>query len=191
VDTKATLRERALARRTSMAEAERVAATAAIAERAGAFIATLRPPRVSVYWPIGSECGTQALIEKVDALGTVVGLPALADGEIIFRRFVPGDRLIAGPFGTSEPPGDAPLVQPDVIVLPVVAFDRQGWRLGYGRGYYDRAISAMHNAGRRPHLLGIAFSVQEVEAIPAEPHDARLDCLVTEKETLNFLARGA
>lgn len=182
---KATLRSQALARRKSMGQAERVAAAAAIAERAGRLIASRRPASVALYWPIGSECTTQELIDEVRAGGAEIGLPALRNGaEMIFRRFAPNDRLITGTFGTSEPPSQSPAIRPDVVVLPVVAFDRSGARLGYGRGYYDRAINAMRKAGQQPELVGIAFSVQEVETIPIEPHDVRLDWLVSETELL-------
>jgi 5-formyltetrahydrofolate cyclo-ligase len=159
----------------------------AIAERAISLIDAHRPASVALYWPIGSECATQALIAKVEALGLEIGLPAVADGTgLVFRRYRPGDRLVAGVLGTREPAPAAPLVRPEFFVLPVVAFDRSGMRLGYGRGYYDSAISGLRDAGQQPKLLGIAFSVQEVEAIPAEPHDVYLDFVVTEKETLEF-----
>jgi 5-formyltetrahydrofolate cyclo-ligase len=187
---KTSLRERALAHRKSLSDETRGAAGAAIAERAGALIGTLRPARVALYWPIGSECATETLIAKVHASGAEIALPAVVDRDgIVFRRYVPGDRLVPGAFGTREPPRVAPQVRPDLIVLPLVAFDRSGMRLGYGRGYYDSAISGLREAGQQPTLLGIAFSVQEVEAIPAEPHDVHLDYAVTEKETLEFRTR--
>ena len=107
-------------------------------------------------------------------------------GTIVFRRFMPGDTLVAGGFGTTFPSAQAPTVEPDVIILPVVAFDRAGMRLGYGRGFYDRAIARQREAGREPKLLGIAFAVQEVTGIPHEPHDVRLDWIVTDKEILDF-----
>jgi 5-formyltetrahydrofolate cyclo-ligase len=90
----------------------------------------------------------------------------------------------------SPPPG-APIAEPDLILVPLVAFDRRGHRLGYGRGYYDRAIAAARANGRRVPLVGLAFAVQEVELIPAEPHDVRLDWVVTERDTFEFRSKLA
>jgi len=184
---KAILREQALARRKSLTEEERAAATAVIAERAAGFIGPLRPASVALYWAVRSECGTQSLIERLQASGAEIGLPAVVDGGgLAFRRYMPGDRLEDAAFAIREPLPSAPALSPDLVVLPVVGFDRGGMRLGYGRGHYDFAISQMRGAGQQPLLVGIAFSVQEVETIPAEPHDVRLDCIVTENETLEF-----
>ena len=184
---KSRLRGEALARRKSLAGDVRANASDAVSERAFALIALHHPHRVALYWPIGGECPTQSLVTNLAATGAEVGLPAVVDGNgLVFRRYVPGDRLVDGQFGTLEPADDAPGIQPDLIVVPVVAFDRSGMRLGYGRGYYDSAISTLREAGQQPLLLGIAFSVQEVETIPAECHDVRLDYAVTEKETLEF-----
>ena len=77
------------------------------------------------------------------------------------------------------------MADPDLIILPLTAFDRTGTRLGHGLGFYDRAIAGLRGRGRMPWLMGVAFSVQEVAAIPTEPHDARLDWIVTEDETLD------
>lgn len=184
---KAALRAQALARRNELGEADRREASQAIAACAGDILAPLLPGTIAFYRPIGSECDTAALIDMARSHGAALGLPAIVDETtIVFRRYRFGDRLVAGGFGTSAPAPDEPLVEPDVIVLPVVAFDRRGARLGYGRGHYDRAITALREAGRKPKLLGIAFSVQEIARIPAEPHDVHLDWIVTEKETLDF-----
>ena len=187
---KATLRGQALSRRNALGETERAEASAKIAERAADIMVSLLPNSVALYRPIGSECDTRALIVKAGLIGAEIGLPAIVErSRIIFRHYRQGDPLVAGGFGTSVPAAEAPLIEPDVMIVPIVGFDRSGIRLGYGRGYYDGAIAALRKAGRDPKLIGIAFSVQEVEPIPAEPHDVRLDWIVTEKETLDF--RGA
>jgi len=184
---KTTLRGGALARRKALPDDVRKTASATIAERAGSLVVAMRPAGVASYLPIGSECDPRSLNAEIEAMGAQLGLPAVVDGGgLVFRRYAPGDRLVAGAHRTREPLPDAPLLLPDLIVVPVVGFDRLGMRLGYGRGYYDSAISALRDAGGQPRLLGIAFSVQEVETIPAEPHDVRLDYVVTEKETLEF-----
>ena len=110
---------------------------------------------------------------------------------MVFRRYRVGDALIKGGLGTRAPSVSAPIVEPDVVVVPLVGFDRTGARLGHGRGFYDRAIAAIHASGRRPPLVGFAFSVQEVRRIPHEPHDIRLDWIVTETETLDFTRTSA
>lgn len=187
VKKKMRLRQQAMTRRKSLPVNARAAAAAVIADRAGALIASLRPATVASYWPIASECETQLLNARIHAIGAQVGFPTVVGGgRLIFRQHSPGDCLVDGEFGTREPAPSMPAVRPDLIVLPMVGFDRSGMRLGYGRGYYDSAISNLREAGQQPKLLGIAFSVQEVETIPAEPHDVRLDYIVTEKETLEF-----
>jgi 5-formyltetrahydrofolate cyclo-ligase len=184
---KATLRGQALSRRNALGETERAEASAKIAERAADIMVSLLPNSVALYRPIGSECDTRALIVKAGLIGAEIGLPAIVErSRIIFRHYRQGDPLVAGGFGTSVPAAEAPLIEPDVMIVPIVGFDRSGIRLGYGRGYYDGAISTLRKAGRDPKLIGIAFSAQEVETIPAEPHDVRLDWIVTEKETLDF-----
>lgn len=184
---KTTLRGQALKARNALGEAERARLSDAVAERAGEIIVSLLPDCVALYRPIGSECDTRALMVKAASTGADLALPAIIDKTtIVFRRFTAGDTLVAGGFGTSFPGAQAPTVDPDVIVLPVVGFDRSGTRIGYGRGYYDRAIARQREAGHDPKLLGIAFAVQEVEAIPHEPHDIRLDWIVTDQEILDF-----
>jgi 5-formyltetrahydrofolate cyclo-ligase len=190
---KTTLRGQALRARNALAEADRVRLSEAVAGRAGEIIISLLPDCVALYRPIGSECDTRSLMVKAASTGAEIALPAIIDKTtIVFRRFAQGDTLVAGGFGTRSPSAQAPTLQPDVIVLPVVAFDRAGMRLGYGRGFYDRAITSQREAGRDPKLLGIAFAVQEVSGIPHEPHDVRLDWVVTDKEILDFtVADGA
>ena len=80
----------------------------------------------------------------------------------------------------------APRIEPALVIVPVVGFDRAGTRIGYGKGHYDRTIAALRANGGNPPLIGIAFSVQEVDTIPHEPHDVRLDVIITESETLDF-----
>ena len=121
-----------------------------------------------------------------------IALPAVVNPTtMVFRRYRPGDPLIPGGLGTRSPSIAAPVVEPDVILIPMVGFDRSGTRLGHGGGFYDRTLAALHARGRRPPLVGLAFSVQEVPRIPHEPHDIRLDWIVTEIETLDFTAKSS
>jgi 5-formyltetrahydrofolate cyclo-ligase len=190
--SKSALRAGALARRAALTSEQRAAATAAIAARVKAVLAVLKPRVIAGYVPIRSECDPSAILERARASGIAVALPAVVDRQsIAFRLHEAGAPLAPSGFGTMAPGADAPVADPDLILVPLVGFDRRGHRLGYGRGYYDRAIAAARANGRRVPLVGLAFSVQEVEAIPAEAHDVRLDWVVTEKETLELRSKLA
>ena len=184
---KAALRADAMARRDALDAAFRRTASAEIAARAAAIVASLRPAVVAVYHAIRSEVDPLPVVAWALGQGVVVVLPALHDANtMVFRRYQPGDPLAVGGFGTLSPPPDKAEIDPDVIVSPMVGFDRSGMRLGHGRGYYDRAILSLRARGLNPPLVGLAFSAQEVSAIPAESHDVRMDWIVTEKETLDL-----
>ena len=185
--TKALLRAAALVRREALDRPTREALSAAIAARALPVILSAGPRHVACYHAIRGECDTAPIIAGLRAAGVEVGLPAVLDPTTIaFRHHHPDKPVGAGGFGTLAPLDDAPLLEPDLIVVPLVAFDRRGARLGYGKGFYDRAFAALAAAGLRPLRLGIAFAIQEVETIPVEAHDFRLDVVVTERETLDL-----
>jgi 5-formyltetrahydrofolate cyclo-ligase len=187
VTTKGRLRAEAMARRDALPPGDRDAASVAIADRAEAIIAAANPSIVSFYWPMRSECDVRPLIARVRRRGIEAALPAKVGEAFVFRRWAEGEPLHSATFGTSEPPPASPAVNPDFIVLPLLGFDRFGNRIGYGKGHYDRAIAALRASGYRPGLLGVAFSVQEVPAVPAQPHDVRLDWVVTEHDVLSFV----
>jgi 5-formyltetrahydrofolate cyclo-ligase len=102
-----------------------------------------------------------------------------------FRVWSPGAPLIAGPLGILEPSHAAAPVTPDILLVPLAAFDRAGHRIGYGGGYYDRSLAQLRASGPRL-AIGIGFAVQEIPAIPALVHDARLDLVLTEAETIDL-----
>ncbi len=106
---------------------------------------------------------------------------------LIFRAFAPGDDLVKGPFGLSEPAEDKPAYDPDIVFSPLAAFDRRGFRLGYGGGIYDATLSALR-AIKPVIAIGVAYSCQEADHVPVEPHDQRLDFMMTEQETIRFCA---
>ncbi|MCB1496133.1 MAG: 5-formyltetrahydrofolate cyclo-ligase [Bauldia sp.] len=185
--SKAGLRAAALARRDALDDEARRAADAAIAESAMRLLEPLRFQCLSGFLPIRSECDPRPVMDAALGRGADVALPAFIDREtMVFRSYSPGDPLVAAGFGTREPGAGAAVVAPDVILMPLAAFDRSGTRIGYGKGHYDRAIATMRRAGRDPLLVGLAFSVQEVDRIPAEPHDVRLDRLVTDRGVFDF-----
>jgi 5-formyltetrahydrofolate cyclo-ligase len=185
--TKATLRAAALARRRALAPVARAAASALISERALAVLAARWPRSVGAYRAFGGEVDPAGIVAVCFARGTVVGLPRMVDAKTMtFLRTRPGDPLSADAFGIPAPSPDAGVLDPEALIVPVTAFDRSGMRIGKGVGAYDRAIDAFSRRRHHPLLVGIAFSVQEVAAIPAEGHDVRLDWIVTENEALEF-----
>ncbi|MCJ2104816.1 5-formyltetrahydrofolate cyclo-ligase [Methylobacterium sp. E-041] len=176
---KAALRSDALARRDALDPETRRAGSLAIAEHALTVAGLAEATLVGAFWPIRSEADPRPLIECLFARGQRVALPKVTPDGLVFREWRAGETLVAGRFGLSEPRDDLPALDPTALIVPLAAFDRRGQRIGYGRGYYDQAISRLSRSG--PVLtIGIAFSVQEIQRVPAEPHDRPLDHLVTE-----------
>lgn len=185
-DDKDRLRRAALARRDALPAQERRAAAAAIAARplpvgAGARLI------VSGYLPIRSECDPQPLMRRLVAAGAQLALPCVAGrGEpLVMRAWRFGDPLVACRWGLCEPPADACELHPDILLVPLAAFDRAGHRIGYGAGYYDMTITRLR--GLKPiTAIGIAYAMQEVPSVPASERDARLDLVVTESEAIDL-----
>jgi 5-formyltetrahydrofolate cyclo-ligase len=136
---------------------------------------------VSAYWPMGEELDVRPLLDALHARGRICALPVVARrrSPLIFRRWRPGDRLEAGVLGIRTPTADAPSLEPDVLIVPLLAFDARGYRLGYGGGYYDRSLAALR-AAKKILAVGVAFAVQEMPNVPHGPGDERLDWIVTE-----------
>lgn len=181
--TKAELRAAVLARRAALAPADRHAAARAAA--AHARVLPLSPGMVVAgYFAIGEEIDPGPLLGALAGRGHPLALPVLIDPVTIeFRRWVPGDPLVAAGFGTKGPPEGAEVMDPHGLIVPLVGFDAAGNRLGWGKGHYDRAIARL--VARHPLVtVGLAFSVQELAAVPAEPHDRRLDMILTERGPL-------
>ena len=141
-------------------------------------------PRVAVYLPIGSEIDPRPLMRKLEKAGAELALPCVQDnGTMIYRAYASGDMLVRRPFGLLEPNPEVSEVQPTLVLTPLLAFDRKGNRLGYGKGHYDRALSRLRDHGR-VFTCGLAFFEQEVEAVPAESHDIALDWVMTERGSI-------
>jgi 5-formyltetrahydrofolate cyclo-ligase len=137
--------------------------------------------------PIRSELDLRPLMDVLRLAGARLCVPAVVDRQTIaFRALVPGAPLVPTGFGTAGPGPDAEMLEPQIMLMPLAAFDAQGNRIGYGAGHYDRAISRLRENGRSPRLIGCAFSVQEVDLVPAEPHDIRMDAVLTEKGYREF-----
>lgn len=142
---------------------------------------------IAGYWPLGSELDVRPLLLHLHGLGRPVALPVSGPrGQALtFRDWDPALPLAAGRYGIHEPGADRPEVLPAALLVPMLAFDRTGHRLGYGAGYYDRTLDALRAV--RPVLaVGVAFAAQEVEAVPCADHDERLNWIVTELESLRI-----
>ena len=184
--SKADLRAAALAARDALSEENRTAAAQAIALR-GLPIEIMRGAVVAGYSPIRSEIDPAPLMRKLAAQGAQLALPAItARGQSLrFRAWYPNDRLLPGPLGILEPSPAAAEIIPDVVLVPLAAFDRLGHRIGYGAGHYDRTLAQLRES-KAITAIGLAFAAQEVEAVPALLHDVALDYVLTETQMLDF-----
>lgn len=183
---KAQLREQAFARRDALPADERAAAAETIAARR--FPVTVTTGMiVSGFSPMKTEINPLPLMRKAVQLGARLALPAIAGRgkPLIMRAYAFGDELARGQWGIREPKADAPEVAPDILIVPLAAFDRSGHRIGYGAGYYDMTINALR-AKKRVIAVGIAFAAQEITSVPATERDARLDFVLTEREVIDF-----
>ncbi|HYG85613.1 MAG TPA: 5-formyltetrahydrofolate cyclo-ligase [Azospirillum sp.] len=138
---------------------------------------------VAGYWPLGSELDVRPLLLHFSGQGRTAALPVAGPrGEPLrFRAWTLDTPLREGRFGITEPDETAPWVVPVVLLVPLLAFDRGGHRLGYGAGYYDRTLGGLRAAGGPVLAVGVGFAAQEVEAVPHGPHDQPLDWIVTER----------
>ena len=184
---KARLRAEKLAARSAMSGESRIEKSMLIADAGGELLAIEPGEDVAGFFPIRSEVDVRPLMQRLKERGARLSMPVVLDRETIeFRELVAGAPLIETGFGTSGPGPEATVVDPHLILVPMAAFDRLGHRIGYGGGYYDRAISRLHAKGRRPRLIGVAFDCQQVDVIPAEDHDVALDAVLTESGLLRI-----
>lgn len=148
------------------------------------FVAQVPVPQnavVSSYWAIGDEADPQFLESELRRRGHRIVMPRVAgrNQPLDFHLWETGAKLVRGGFGLSEPPRDWPKLNPDVLIVPMLAFDRAGYRVGYGAGYYDRTIRGLR-AAKSVTAAGFAFAVQEFPELPHHAHDEKLDWIVTE-----------
>ena len=183
---KAQLRAAALALRDALPAAVRAAAAAAIAGRA--FPVKIAAGMiVAGFSPMKTEINPIPLLRKLADAGASLALPAIAGRghPLIMRAWHFGAPLASGQWGIREPTPEAAEVAPDILIVPLACFDRTGHRIGYGAGYYDMTIIALR--AKKPVIaIGIAFAAQEIPKVPATERDARLDLVLTERETIDF-----
>ncbi|CDX45515.1 conserved hypothetical protein [Mesorhizobium sp. SOD10] len=186
-DLKKQLRKEALARRDALDEFWRVEIALEMAETAKEKI-DFEPGRiVSGFWPMRSEVDVRPLMFALREKGARLCLPAILDKTtIVFRELVRGAPMVEMGFGTVGPHAEAEELDPTLMLVPLAAFDARGHRIGYGAGYYDRAIARLADKGITPRLIGIAFDCQEVERVPEENHDVVIPEILTESGLRRF-----
>lgn len=180
------LRVESLARRDALPADVRAAGAKAIASRPFPIKFT-RGTVISGFSPMRSEINPVPLMRRLANAGAILALPVIAGRgkPLIMRAWSFGAPLISGQWGIREPTADAKEVAPDIVIVPLAAFDRAGHRIGYGAGYYDMTINALR-AKKKITALGIAFAVQEIPQVPATERDAPLDLVLTEHEVIDY-----
>ena len=178
----------------SQARARRAEANASLGKTAGNAVVAqfdksiVVPPRsvVAGYWPTRNEMDAVPLLQSLHKRGHRIVLPVVeGDAPLTFRLWKPGAPMQPGPSGTLHPPATAGAATPTVMLVPLLAFDLKGQRLGNGGGHYDRTVEQLRAAG--PLLVvGLAFSSQRGDALPTEAHDQRLDWVITERGATKF-----
>jgi len=186
ISSKADLRAAALAKRDALTNEQRSAAALAVAKRGLPF--ELAPGTVvSGYSPIRNEIDPTPLMHKLAAQGARLALPTVtARGQsLIFRAWSPNARMVLGSLGIPEPSPAAAEVVPDLMLVPLAAFDRLGHRIGYGAGHYDHTFAHLRKS-KAVTGIGLGFAVQEIAAVPALAHDVALDYVLTEAQMFDF-----
>ena len=185
-ELKSVIRKDALMRRDALPPAERVKAAGTIAARA--FPLTVQRGTIaSGFSPLKTEINPIPLMRRLSGAGAQLALPVVAGKgkPLIMRAWNFGEPLDSGVWGIRQPTADAAEVAPDVLLVPLLAFDRHGHRVGYGAGYYDMTIAKLR-AMKPVIAVGIAYAAQEIEQVPVTPRDARLDLVLTEREIIDL-----
>ena len=180
---KARLRQEALARRAAMGEAGRAVASEAAAAHAMTALGPVGGRVVALFAPFRDEIDTAPLARLLWAAGAQLVLPVVTarDAPLLFRAWNAGDTLVPmGAYAIPTPSEDAPERVPQDLIVPLAAFDRAGFRIGYGAGHYDRTLALLRAAGS-VRAFGFAFACQETDRVPAESHDEPVDGMITEE----------
>ena len=182
-DEKADLRKRCYAARIAIEADQAKTAARAIADQLLDHI-DIKPGLImSAYWPLSGELDPRPALLAAIKLGATGALPRTvgADRPLDFHIWKEDDPLIEGRFKVMEPDPASPTARPNTLLVPLLAFDRERRRLGYGKGHYDRTLQGLRDADPDLQAIGVAFSVQEVEAVPVDTYDQTLDMVITEK----------
>jgi 5-formyltetrahydrofolate cyclo-ligase len=188
IDDKRILRGTMLAWRGGLSEEERRAAAMGLVEMWRYEQPIETPAVVAGFWPMAEELDIRPLLMELANQGCQLALPVVVAKKqpLVFRAWRPGDPLEAGAFGTLQPSAKRAVVEPDTLIVPLLAVDEEGWRLGYGGGFYDRTIDALR-ARKRITTVGVGFNEQIVPEVPHDLNDQRLDWLLTDKRACAFV----
>jgi 5-formyltetrahydrofolate cyclo-ligase len=180
-DQKAEIRQLVLAKRDAIPAMRRIEFSLDACKHGADHIRVEPGTIVSGFFPIRSEIDPRALLDTLRQRGARLCLPVVLDRTtIVFRELKRGAELVKTGFGTRGPGPEAPELDPQVLIMPLSAFDGRGGRIGYGAGHYDRAIARLNAKGMSPWLIGFAFSCQQVDNVPTESHDQPLEAVITE-----------
>jgi 5-formyltetrahydrofolate cyclo-ligase len=182
---KRALRTQMLARRRSLSAADRDVASSVIQERLLTRPEFSRARVVALYAPLHNEVATDGLFRAARLAGTTVLYPAVVGDGLEFRQVDEAEQLRPGAYGIPEPGPDCPAWDPggaELVVVPGIAFDLAGHRVGYGKGYYDKALHRLEGQGR---LVGLCYDFQLVAELPGEPHDVQMDLVITEERVVH------
>lgn len=175
IPDKSALRAQFLALREGFDDGYKTVAGKAICQRLAAMIGEGKT--VAAYRAIRGEVDISSI---TNTYNNNFCLPVVVGKGLIFRRYRAGMALEKGAYNVEVPPESEPVMLPDIVLVPLVAFDAAGHRLGYGAGYYDRTIHQLRESKKSVQIIGVAYGRQQVGRIPSEPHDAKLDQVVTE-----------
>tara|TARA_B100001765_G_C19402159_1_gene292805 strand:+ start:82 stop:669 length:588 start_codon:yes stop_codon:yes gene_type:complete len=154
-----------------------------------------RKPSIAGYYPSNFEVNILNFLHKANQKNFRIGLPVIEkDYKMVFKNWIPNDPLYVNKYGILEPKKQNKMFKPDIILVPLVAFDKNLYRIGYGKGYYDRVLKRL-SVNKKILTIGIAFSFQECPLIPTNKYDYKLDCILTERKLIynqtneNFISR--
>ena len=181
------LRREALARRKALTQTEYMQRSQAVCQHLVAGFPQLASLRVGFCWPVNKEPDVRAALATWrdagdSAFAALLPVVLATDAPLAFRVWRPGTAMVVDRYGIPSP-ADGDFLQPQALLIPLVAFDAAGYRLGYGGGFFDRTLDALHP---RPLSIGVGFELNRVETIRPEPHDRRLDAIVTEAGIMHF-----
>lgn len=183
-DLKSALRKSTLAKRNALSTDQRIEHSLVASEHGATLnvLAAMSPGRiVAGFNPIRSEIDPRPLMASLATNGARLCLPVVTDKTTIeFRELVRGAPMIETGFGTFGPDESAAVLDPHILLVPLSVFDAKGGRIGYGAGFYDRAIERLIAKGIAPTLIGMAYSLQQADEVPMESHDRFLDFIITE-----------
>jgi 5-formyltetrahydrofolate cyclo-ligase len=176
---RAALRREKIAAREAVSAAEHARLSALLEAHLEDALAQRAPGVIAFCWPVRGEFDARALVARLLARGWRAAMPVVvrADAPMVFRPWTPSAPMAADPYGIPIPAGAEISAPPDVVLVPLVAFDARGFRLGYGGGYFDRTLAALTPA---PATFGVGFELSRTAHLRPEPHDVPLDAIVTE-----------